>query len=284
MSEEKIIIDGHAHACGEYLTTEKIDYKLRNANVDMVLLSPGEYGSKVTYKLKNLVKDNPLGDVISKINRITSIIIWLVGAIRNIPKGNEFVYQLKRDLPSRVKQCYWVTLANYKYVQKDYVRMQFDTIKFHQCWEKFDLEDTFFVKTVEWATEMKLPVFIHIRNLVQVKKMIQFIKQHPKAIIVIGHLYGLELFMREEKRYFENTYFDLSNCYFVSKERTMMAYDHFGASHLMMGSDTPYGKQSLENTIQQIWMLKIPSSDRERILGLNLAELFSYTSGYISTV
>lgn len=273
MSEEKIIIDGHAHACGEYLTAEKIDYKLRNANVDIVLLSPGQYGSKVTYKLKNLVKDNPLGDVISKNNRITSIIISLVGAIRNIPKGNEFVYQLKCDLPIHVKQCYWVTLANYKNVQKDYVRMKFDTIKFHQCWEKFDLEDPFFVKTVEWATEMKLPVFIHIRNLVQVKKMIQFIKQHPKAIIVIGHLYGLELFMREDKQYFENTYFDLSNFYFVSKERTMMAYNHFGARHLLMGSDTPYGKQSLENTIQQISKLKIPLADRERILGLNLAEL-----------
>lgn len=158
-------------------------------------------------------------------------------------------------------------------MRKDYDRMHFDAVKFHQCWEKFDIEDEFFVKTVEWASEKELPVFVHVRNLLQIEKMIQFICQHPKAIMIIGHLYGMELFLREDKQHFENTYFDLSNFYFVSKERTMLANKHFGADHLLLGSDTPYGKNSLENTIRQISELELSPPEKERILGLNMARL-----------
>lgn len=269
----KIRIDGHAHACGEYLTSERIVKKMADAKVDKVLLTPGQYGSKMTYPLKNLAKSNPLGDVVSKNNRTTSFIISLIGAIKEIPKGNEYVYQLKCTLPDMIKQCYWVTQQNWKDVQKDYDRMKFDAIKFHQCWEKFDFEDEFFVKTVEWASKKQMPVFVHIRDYAQIEKIIQFIKQHPDAIIIIGHLYGLELFTKEEKKYFQNIYFDLSNSYFVSQERTMLAFNHFGAEHLLMGSDTPYGKKSLENTIQQILDLKISLEDKDKILGLNMAKL-----------
>jgi predicted TIM-barrel fold metal-dependent hydrolase len=267
------MIDGHAHACGEYLKAETIEKKLADANVDMVLLTPGQSGSKMTYGLKNLTKANPLGDLVSKNNRTTSFMISLIGAIKGIPKGNEYVYQLKCALPDKVKQCYWVTKENWQSVPTDYGRMHFDTIKFHQCWEKFDLGDEFYIKTVEWASSKEIPVFIHVRDLEQMEKLILFIKQHPDAIMIIGHLYGVELFMKEEKECFKKTYFDLSNFYFVSHERTMMAYQHFGAKHLLMGSDTPYGKQSLENTIQQINDLEIPSEDKERILGKNLTEL-----------
>ena len=270
---EKIVIDGHAHACGEYLTVKEINRKLDAANVDIVLLSPGQYGSKTTYGLKKLAEINPLEDVVSKINRTISLMIPLIGAIRQIPRGNEYVYQLKSALPRRVKQCYWVTRANWGSVQQDYERMHFDALKFHQCWQNFNFEEDFFKKTVEWASEKKLPVFIHIRNLKQMEKLIIFICMHPEAIFIIGHLYGVELFVKEDIKYFKNTYFDLSNFHFVSKERTMLAYEHFGADQLLMGSDTPYGKQSLEQTVQQISQMRIPLEDRERILGLNLAKL-----------
>lgn len=269
----KFVFDGHAHACGEYLTAEKIEQKLNHAKVDRVLLTPGQYGSKITYGLKNLAKAHPFGDVVSRNNRITAIMISLIHAIKEIPKGNEYVYELKCQLPDRVKQCYWVTKANWKKVKKDYERMDFDAIKFHQCWEKFNFTDEFFIKTVEWAAQRELPVFIHVCNLEQMNKLITFIKDHPEVVIIIGHLYGVELFMEEEKRYFENIFFDLSNGYFVSKERTIMAYEHFGAEHLLMGSDTPYGKRALENTICQISALPMPMEAKEGILGLNLAKL-----------
>ena len=272
---DKIIIDGHAHACGEYLTKETIVKKLSDAKADMVLLTPGQYKSRITYKLKNLAERNPLGDVVSKNNRTTSLLISLIGAIKDIPKGNEYVYQLKCMLPDKIRQCYWVTRSNAEIVRQDYERMKFDAVKFHQCWEKFDLNDVFFVKTIKWAAENKIPVFIHARNISQVQNIISFIKENPKAIVIVGHLYGAELFMREDKNYFANTYFDLSNLYFVSKERTMAAYRHFGAEHLIMGSDTPYGVRALEKTIKQIYELEIPSEDKYKILGGNLARLLN---------
>ena len=48
-----IVIDGHAHACGKYLTGVQTEKKLISAKVDMVLLTPEQYGSKITYGLKN---------------------------------------------------------------------------------------------------------------------------------------------------------------------------------------------------------------------------------------
>lgn len=107
--DKTIVIDGHAHACGEYLTVAQIEKKLTSAKVDMVLLTPGQYGSKITYGLKNLAQANPQGDVVSKSNRTTSLMISLIGAVKQIPRGNEYVYQLKSELPDRAKQCYWVT-------------------------------------------------------------------------------------------------------------------------------------------------------------------------------
>lgn len=47
---KSIVIDGHAHACGEYLTAAQIENKLTAAGADIVLLTPGQYGSKTTYK------------------------------------------------------------------------------------------------------------------------------------------------------------------------------------------------------------------------------------------
>ena len=106
-------------------------------------------------------------------------------------------------------------------------------------------------------------------------KLITYIRQHPDITFIIGHLYQLELFLKEDKKYFKNTYFDLSNLYFVSKERTMMAYEHFGAEHLLLGSDTPYGKHALEDTIDQIEQLEIPEQEKKLIMGENLERIIN---------
>jgi len=60
--------------------------------------------------------------------------------------------------------------ANWTNVRKDYDRMHFDAVRLHQFWEKIDIEDEFFVKTVEWASEKELPVFVYVRNLLRMEK------------------------------------------------------------------------------------------------------------------
>jgi hypothetical protein len=54
-----MIIDGHAHACGGYLTPENIIKTLDNSGTDKVVLVPGEPNSKAEYFTKS-------GSIISK--------------------------------------------------------------------------------------------------------------------------------------------------------------------------------------------------------------------------
>ena len=74
----------------------------------------------------------------------------------------------------------------------------------------------------------------------------------------------------------KNVYFDLSNCYFVSKERFLAAYKHFGGEHFLLGSDTPYGRDALQNTIKMIEESGISQEDIERICGGNACKLYHF--------
>ena len=271
-----MIIDGHAHACGEYLTLQSIQNKLNRSNIDMVVLTPGELNSLTTYNLKDVAIKHPVKDAISKNNRMMRIFIPLTGVLKNIPNGNEYVYEMKRKMPDKIRQVYWVTKSNFQKVETDYQKMKFDGIKFHQCWEKFEINDNWFLQTVSWATNEKIPIFIHLYSHKDVAKLIEFIKKNSQATIIIAHLFGLELFLEEDIKYFDNIFFDLSNCFFVSEQRTMIGIKHFGSTKFIMGSDTPYGIKSLEKTIDQIHRLPISEYEKKNILGDNLRGILKF--------
>jgi predicted TIM-barrel fold metal-dependent hydrolase len=90
--------------------------------------------------------------------------------------------------------------------------------------------------------------------------------------LIIAHLFGLELFIKENLTW-ENLYFDLSSSYLVSTKRLMKALNLFGVEHLLLGSDTPYGKNNLQKNIDRINRLDIPDNDKKLILGENLSRL-----------
>lgn len=48
-----MIIDGHSHACGKFLTAESIVRTLDKNGVDRVVLVPGELNSRSEYTLPN---------------------------------------------------------------------------------------------------------------------------------------------------------------------------------------------------------------------------------------
>lgn len=268
-----MIIDGHAHACGEYLTVENIEEKLKVNHVDQVVLVPGEPNSKKTYKLKNYAEKKPYDDVVLKTNRLTKVVIALTGMNRVIPEGNEAVYQLKKAAPDLVKQFFWMTKGQWENVDENYERMKFDGLKLHQCWEGFDVDSEWFESILKWVTGKDMPLFIHLCSHKEVVKLIAMIKRHPRAKIIVGHSFGVEIFMKEELKYFDHVYFDLSNAYLVSKERIEMAVRHFGSEKLLMGSDTPYGVDALEKSIALINDLAISEDDKANILGGNMNRL-----------
>ncbi|MDD3368535.1 MAG: TatD family hydrolase [Lachnospiraceae bacterium] len=272
--QTNFVIDEHAHASGSFLTESGIRKLMNENQVDMLFLTPAQLGSKITYPLKNKARRDPYGDVVSGNNRLSGGMIRLIGAIKQIPEGNERVYQLCRQMPECTRQIYWVTRKNVSQLDEDYERMGFIGIKLHQCWEYFDISSNWFENVINWAGKKDLPVFIHVYTLVEMRKLIGFIKEHQEATIIIAHLYGLESFMEEPASDFENIWFDISNCYFVSKERIEMACRWIGADKLLFGSDTPYGIKSQKLTKDMVEKLDIPEGDKAKILGGNAARLF----------
>lgn len=47
-----------------------------------------------------------------------------------------------------------------------------------------------------------------------------------------------------------------------------------GAGHFLLGSDTPYGKNALESTIDMIRNSGISNGDIEKICGINAVRLY----------
>lgn len=62
----EIIIDGHSHACGKFLTSESIVSTLDKCGIDKVVIVPGELNSKTEYSLPNLASIFPQRNVVNE--------------------------------------------------------------------------------------------------------------------------------------------------------------------------------------------------------------------------
>jgi len=85
-----MIIDGHSHACGKFLTSDSIIKNLDNSGVDKVILVPGELNSNIEYSLPNLAALFPRQNVVKITNYLTKFAIKLTGKIKDITVGNEY--------------------------------------------------------------------------------------------------------------------------------------------------------------------------------------------------
>ncbi|UCE37491.1 MAG: TatD family hydrolase [Thermoplasmata archaeon] len=270
-----MIIDGHAHACGGYLNAESIKIKIDQTGVDKVVLVPGQLNSSKTYKLKDYTKKDPHKDVVKRTNKIIRFGITLLRVHKTIPKGNEHVYSLAKALPDNVIQFFWVTKAQVGEIDAKYMEMIFKGLKLHQCWEYFKVDSNYFKTVANWATRNDMPLFIHLYSYKDVADLIEYLKHNQNIKLINGHLFGLELFMKEDIDILNNVYFDVSNNCFISNERFEKALKHFSSKKLLMGSDIPYGEKSLERVISRIKGLGISKDKREEILGNNMKRLLS---------
>ena len=270
-----MVIDGHAHACGNFLSASNIVRILNVNNVDKVVLVPGERNSARNYFLPEIARFFPNYDVVSITNRLTKIAISLSGTNKHIPEGNRFVYSLAQAYPDRIVQFLWVVLGKPKMLQEikaQFSGWRFKGIKLHQCWDRFTIRSEVFENVVRFATKKDLPIFIHVDSYEEVRALIEFIVHHPETKFIIGHLFGLELYMLSGEK-MENVYFEISNTYLVSTQRVNKAINHFGAHKIILGSDTPYGRNSLQLNIERVKMLPISEESKEMILGKNMQAL-----------
>ena len=81
--------------------------------------------------------------------------------------------------------------------------------RFFQCWETFSVDSNFFREVALWAEKNDLPLFIHPLSDPEVRKIIDYKRNHPNLKLIIAHLFGLELFIKHKFKD-DNLYFDSS--------------------------------------------------------------------------
>jgi predicted TIM-barrel fold metal-dependent hydrolase len=275
-----MIIDGHAHACGGYLTPENIIKTLDYSGADKVILVPGEPNSKKEYYLPELATLFPDLNVVKTTNFLTRIVIRISGMLNHIPIGNEFVHELRLKTNDRVIQFIWITTRIQNpvdYLNSKLAAWNFSGVKLHQCWDNFSIDSKFFIEIANWSEKNDLPLFIHLNTDAEVKKIIKYKRDHPDLKLIIAHLFGLELFIKENISP-KNLFFDTSSPQLVSEKRLLKAIRYFGPSNLILGSDNPYGKNNLRKNIERISGLSLTDQDKKNILGENLLRIISKTN------
>jgi len=271
-----MIIDGHSHACGKFLTAENIVKTLDKNGVDKVVLVPGELNSKSEYSLPNLAARFPKNNVVKVTNYITKFVMKLTGKVKDIPVGNQYVYDLMAETGDRIIQFVWITrgLKNTsEYLDRKFTEWNFKGVKLHQCWETFSIDSDFFNEVANWAENHDLPLFIHLYTDKDVIQLIKYKQKHPKLKLIVAHLFGLELFIKENFKD-ENLYFDTSTIQLISDYRFNKAIDFVGIDKILFATDTPYGaKDNIQRNINRIKSLEISNEDKDLILGLNMKRL-----------
>jgi len=272
-----MIIDGHSHACGKFLTSDSIIKNIDKSGVDKVILVPGELNSNSEYSLPNLAELFPRHNVVKITNYLTKFVIKLNGKIKDIPVGNEYVYDLKQKSHGRVIQFIWITtqiINPIEYLDNKFAEWEFNGVKLHLCWETFSIDSIFFKEVALWSENNNLPLFIHLSSDKEVKKIIEYKKKHPNLKLIVAHLFGLELFINAKYKD-NNLYFDISPVQLVSTKRVIDAINFYGADKIIFGTDTPYGKDYLRKNIERVNQLDISESEKENILGENIKLLLN---------
>jgi hypothetical protein len=271
-----MIIDGHSHACGRFLTPESIINNLDSNGVDKVILVPGELNSKSEYSLPDIASLFPKCNVVKVTNYLTKFVMKLTGKIKEIPFGNENVFELTKKTNGRVIQFIWITTqinSPSEYLNEKRKNWNFKGVKLHQCWENFSVNSDFFREVALWTENNGLPLFIHLYSDTEVDKIIEYKKKHLKLNLIIAHLFGLELFIKQNFKD-ENLYFDASTLHLISNIRLMNAINFVGADKIIYGTDTPYGcKDNIKKNLNRITNLEISSFAKELILGENMRRL-----------
>lgn len=270
-----MIIDAHAHACGDFLYSKNIIDILDRNDVSKVILVPGELGSSKNYSLPDLAARFPTKDVVTFTNLMIKVIIGISGRARQIDAGNEYVYALAKEFPNRIIQFYWIRLSlpiALENLERDFEIYNFKGIKMHQCWESFRVGSDVFHRVSEWATSKQLPIFVHLFSKKEATRLAQYIKAHRNTIFIIGHLFGLERYIEAELDS-DNVFFEISTPALISIQRLMIAIKCFGAERVVLGSDIPYGQNNLKTNIDRVKNLDISDEEKYSILGGNMKKL-----------
>lgn len=275
-----MMIDAHAHACGELLTWEGVARYLERNRIDQIILCGGEPESRRNYPyplLSDLVGE---ARTVGLINGMIKRVIRATGAAARLDEENERVWKMAGQLPGRVFNAYWANPMEEECLDKigDFYRNRgFCMLKLHQCWTDFDIRCEMCDRLFRWAAEQKLPIFLHLADKRQAIRFLDMANRNPDTTFIVAHLLwaghmagGLE---------HENVCFDLSSPQLYSMAVLRRVWECCGETRLIVGSDMPYGLLNLQIVMDRIGALGVSERQRRMLCGENIMRLLGEGTG-----
>jgi hypothetical protein len=273
-----MIIDGHAHAAGVFFSAETLVPALDELGVDKVVLcqnvrnDPKEV--RLPFENGQIANRSTIAFAGSRLLRLGA---WLMDADKGLKARNEFVLSLAEKCPDRIIPFYWANPFDHgvlKDLDKALGRDGFRGIKLHQCVTRFSCGDPILNDIAAIASEKNVPIFIHLYSKTEVRRFIAWVRRNPGTQFIVAHLIGLEI-MAPRALYLKNIVFDISPAWGSTRDRVKFAAAAFGADHLILGSDTPFGKETLKKNIEKVRNLDFRPEEQALILGRNIARILS---------
>jgi len=271
-----MIIDAHAHACGEFADLRKLTEILDKLGVDKVALCPGLKGHISAPTPPNIpisaIKQHPL---YSQYFINPGIRFNYNFLLKEKQDGNKFVYSMVEECPDRIIQIYWLDPRKSDFMMKlknDFEKWHFKGIKLHQVCTAFKSNGIEINNIAKFCEEKRLPLFIHLWSDREALILLNVARNYLGTNFILLHLVGLEV-IADQAQYIENIYYEISPFSYIKESRVQYAIDRLGADRVMLGSDTPWDKDSLKNNIARIGRLNIDNTEKDRILGGNIADI-----------
>ncbi len=270
-----MIIDGHAHLGGEYRDRESVIKTLDAAGADSVLICPADRERTRTLYIPGFSDRFSVDELNFIINRFIRRSFSTGFRRDNIEEGNRKVYETALASGGRIIQSFWADLCRSDVLDDlecKYEQWKFRGIKLHQSCNPFPVRSSVFRDLAAFAGEKGLPVFIHLHSGKDVADFISVSKE-LKTVFISGHLIGLDIFIENRARVGENVFFDISCPPLVPQRRMARALRAFGPGRLIMGSDTPYGRNNTIQIISRIRSMPVSDAEKDLILGNTLRDL-----------
>jgi hypothetical protein len=275
--ERSPVIDGHAHSAGEFCFGEEIVRRLDELGVEKVVLCPGPVNEPIKWPVPNLAsvfKSRGPGLAGSRALRLTA---GYVAKRFDFADSNAYVAGLARRFPSRVIQACWVDPADAETMRDLGARhkeWKFRALKVHQCFQRVPSDSVPMRELARFAGRRGLAIFIHLYSRGDAAGLMTLAAEHPETSFVVAHLLGFEVFAAAGRETPGNISFDISPPSMTPRQLVMRAVAAFGAGRLLMGSDTPYGKDNLKEALALVRGLDIPEADKRLILGGNARRVY----------
>jgi len=140
-----------------------------------------------------------------------------------------------------------------------------------------DLRGKNMIALCEMARESRIPVFMHLGISLASAEPEWLAEAFPDVTFIIAHA-GVQRF--EETialaRRLDNVYVDTSS-YIATVQKLRRLCKTLGAGKLIFGSDVPVMCEDVGDALAKIDALSLPASEKDKILGGNLAEILAQT-------